>query len=177
MKMSCPSNASDASKCPVARALGYYAELITLIARVFMAHIFWKSGMIMYAYYLNGDFGRQVEIFREGLGLPFPAVFAWFTMIAEITLAFLLCIGLFGRAAAFILMVVTAIIEFGQISNIDHVYWFIILSFILIRGSGKISLDRLFCNRMKGHCSAPAVQAPAAKSKTTAVKPKNNRKK
>lgn len=168
MKMSCPSNGTNASKCPVACTLHCYGELINLIARVFMAQIFWKSGMIMYAYYLNNDFGRQVEIFREGLGLPFPAAFAWFTMIAEIGLAFLLCIGLFGRAAALILIIVTAIIEFGQISNVDHIYWFIILSFILVRGSGKVSLDRLFCSRKAAHCGTEAVvveEKPKAKAK------------
>ena len=68
----------------------------------------------------------------------------------EVILPILLILGLFTRASALGLLMMTALIEFfvtdsfgDSLSNPDHYLWMLLLAVPFLKGPGKFSLDTL----------------------------------
>ncbi len=124
--------------------------LLDLAIRLFMANIFFKSGLTRYSDYANGTWENQIEAFTEYH--PIPGVPGDIAAIAgtggELMLPVLLAFGLFTRFGAAGLLVMTIVIQFivpaeYELFNNDHYMWMLLLAVPMLRGGGKISIDYL----------------------------------
>lgn len=131
-----------------------FEPLLLLAIRLYMAGIFFSSGMLKFDNYLNDDWESTVYLFEEIHPVPFlPAdIAAVMGTAGELGLSTLLAFGLFGRFAALGLLFMTGVIELSFTVNEPdymtlpmHIMWALLLSVIIVRGSGRISLDSLLC--------------------------------
>ena len=75
---------------------------------------------------------------------PFPKIMAYGAGVAEILFPILLVFGLFGRLAAFALLIMTIIIQLTVPSGWPiHLTWAAMALAILVLGSGRLSLDNI----------------------------------
>ncbi len=121
------------------------APLFDLSVRLYLAYEFWKSGVLRFNDWKNGNFDNQVFLFELEHPVPGldPTLAAYMTTGAELILPIMLVLGLFGRFAAGGLLVMTAVIEFTYGHFDVHILWAFLALSILIRGPGKLSLDSL----------------------------------
>ena len=138
----------------VAHKIG--VPVFDLAIRIYMANIFWKSGILKFQNFLNDDWGSTVFLFEEIHPLPglAPNVGAVAGTVGELVLPILLAFGLFGRLGAIGLLVMTAAIQFlipaeYEMQNHEHYFWMFLLAAIAVRGSGLISLDTLLLKWIK----------------------------
>jgi len=127
-----------------------FSPLLVLGIRLFMANIFFQSGLIKFKNYLNGQWDTTIYLFEDIHPLPgIPAEIAAIGgTIGELVLPVLLAFGLFGRVGAAGLIVMTATIQFGipaeyDLKNPDHYMWMLLLAVPFIMGPGRLSLDYL----------------------------------
>ncbi|MCE9549870.1 MAG: DoxX family protein [Betaproteobacteria bacterium] len=121
----------------------YLAPLIDLGLRLYLANIFFKSGLTKV---LSWD--STLYLFSDVYNVPLlpPEVAASMAAGAELGLSALLVLGLFGRFAAaglFILNVV-AVISYADLSDAginQHLSWGILLGVLLILSRGNWSVD------------------------------------
>ncbi|MEQ1789648.1 MAG: DoxX family protein [Rickettsiales bacterium] len=120
------------------------SHLMLFILRLWIAHVFWVSGILKIE-----DFENTVALFRDEYQVPFlPPVFAAIMgTIFEISCPILLTLGLGTRLATLPLLVMTAVIQFTYDQNIQHAYWAMLLGTILCSGAGKFSADYLIKQR------------------------------
>ena len=136
----------------IQRANGLFSSipesLIALVARFAAATPFWRSARTK----VDGwDFWNVTDItvfiFENEFALPIlsPRVAATLASIGEHVLPVLLVLGLLTRFGALGLIIMTAVIQFlvfpGSWSV--HILWFAPLLYLLARGGGALSLDRL----------------------------------
>lgn len=147
------------AKGPVAAVRAIYAQaagaagkldwLALLGARLLVARVFLLSGLTKWngltirddTFYLFAD-----EYFaRYALPTPLINTFAVAAAVAEIALPMLLIFGLFTRAAALGLLVMTLVIQIFVYPDAwwnVHAWWTVVLLLILVKGPGAASLDR-----------------------------------
>lgn len=136
---------------PLRAAIEDYAgPLVLLLARLWMAKIFFDAG---WARIVN--WGSQDFLFSSIHPVPFlpSAVAAPVTTAGELGLSILLAFGLLGRLSATGLLIMTMVIQWvvGQtpegmengIANPSHYYWMLIFALLIVTGPGKLSLDQL----------------------------------
>ncbi|MEM6780606.1 MAG: DoxX family protein [Pseudomonadota bacterium] len=116
--------------------------------RLYMAKIFFDSGMIKLGKWTNEGFDAVVLGFREYYPVPgIPAELAAVAgTAAELILPVLLVVGLFSRFAAAGLLIMSMVIQFAipaeyGLQNIQHYFWMFLFAVILFKGPGKFSLD------------------------------------
>ncbi len=120
-----------------------------LAARLYIANVFFKSGMTRYHDWTHGNFANQISLFTTEHpvpGIP-PDIAAYMALGGEMILPVLLAIGLFGRFAAGGLLVMTVVLEYA-IEHFawqfhDHILWAFLTAALLVYGPGMISLDSL----------------------------------
>jgi putative oxidoreductase len=112
--------------------------IILLLFRLWMAHVFWVSGILKIE-----DFDNTIALFRDEYQVPIipPGIAAVLGTIFELSCPILLTLGLATRAATLPLLAMTAVIQFTYDQNIQHAYWAMLLAAILCFGAGKISVD------------------------------------
>jgi putative oxidoreductase len=126
--------------------------LVSLALRFGLAYPFWKSGLTKWVgigklsdsavLLFQEEF--KLHVFGKVYDFPYPQLTAYGAGVAEILLPLLLAIGLFGRFAAFGLLVMTAIIQLTIPSGWPlHLTWAAMALAILVLGSGRLSLDNL----------------------------------
>lgn len=120
------------------------ADLILGLARLGIGAIFLRSGLLK----LDGwDSGLTLALFESEYKLPFlpPELAAPLAMGAELTLPFLLFLGLGTRFAALALFGMTAVIQvFVYPHAFDtHAVWAVALLTLIKMGGGRFSLDHL----------------------------------
>ncbi len=127
-------------------------SLVSLALRFGLAVPFFKSGLTKWS-----GFGQlsdtTVLLFEEEFKFrtlgkiydyPFPKMMAYGAGVAEILLPILLALGLFGRFAAFGLLVMTAVIQLTIPSGWPiHLTWAAMALAIIVLGSGRLSADNL----------------------------------
>jgi len=121
----------------------YLAPVFDLGLRLFMANVFFKSGLTKIQ---NWD--STLYLFSDVYAVPLlpPEAAAWLATGAELGLSALLVLGLFGRFAAaglFILNVV-AVISYSELSETGishHMYWGMLLTVLLVLSRGAWSVD------------------------------------
>jgi putative oxidoreductase len=112
--------------------------VILLGLRLWMAYIFWKSGLTKIE-----DWNTTLFLFADEYQVPIlpPVMAAFFATAFELICPVLLCFGFLTRAATLPLLAMTAVIQFTYLQHTDHLYWAMLLGTILTSGPGKLSLD------------------------------------
>jgi putative oxidoreductase len=119
-------------------ALNSLAFLPVLGMRLWVASVFWKSGMTKLS-----SWESTVALFADEYQVPIlpPELAAYMGTAVELTAPILLVVGLGTRFAALSLLIMTAVIEFTYMHFDEHVIWALMLSLIFLQGAGKASID------------------------------------
>ena len=127
------------------RALDSLQPLAALLARLYIAQVFFLSGLTKIR-----DWGTTVALFTDEYKVPFlpPALAAAMGTAGELVLPVLLVLGLGGRFSPLGLFVVNAaaVISLSEIAPAafqQHVFWGSLLAALAIYGLGPLSVDRL----------------------------------
>ena len=117
-------------------------DLLLLIARVSVASVFLKSGLTKIE-----SWDVAVQLFAQEYMVPVlpPELAATIAATFELGASALIIAGLFTRLATLPLLGMTFVIEVFVYPDawVDHLMWATLLLFILTRGPGSVSLDRL----------------------------------
>jgi putative oxidoreductase len=131
--------------------------LLALPLRLAVATVFWNSAMTKLA---NWD--TTIELFTDEYKVPLlpPELAANLALSVELATPVLLVLGLLTRAAALVLLGMTAVIEIFVYPQAwpTHIQWAAMLLVLLCRGAGKLSLDHVVWQRISrpGGKAAPA---------------------
>ena len=138
-------------------------SLIALLGRFSIAAVFWKSGQTKVQGFaidiVGGEFqfgmprlsDSVVDLFRDEYRLPLvpPEIAAPLAAFAEHLFPLLILIGLATRFSALALLVMTATIQLLVYPDAypTHGVWAAVLLFLIARGPGAVSVDRLIARR------------------------------
>jgi putative oxidoreductase len=121
----------------------YLAPLLDLIVRIWLARVFFLSGLTKIQ-----SWDSTLSLFENEYHVPFlpPELAAYMGTFTELFFPVLLVLGLGTRFAAGVLFVfnVIAVISYpdlGEVGLKDHQYWGLLLLLPLLHGPGKISVD------------------------------------
>ena len=116
--------------------------VLALPLRLAVATDFWNSGMTKLS-----DWNATLSLFNDEYQVPLlpPELAANLAFAIEVTTPVLLVFGLLTRAAALLLLGMTAVIEIFVYPQAwpTHIQWAAILLVLLCRGAGSFSLDAL----------------------------------
>jgi len=133
----------------VIAALESLQPLALLAARLYIAHVFFLSGLTKIR-----DWDITLALFTDEYQVPLlpPGVAAALGTGGELVLPVLLALGLAGRFAAAGLFVVNAVAvislrEIAAAALQQHVLWGSLLVALVLWGSGRWSIDRLVAPR------------------------------
>jgi len=130
-------------------ANGIPQSFISLVARVAVANVFWRSGQTKVEGWSLKD--STFYLFREEYKVPLlpPDLAAYMATISEHLFSVLLLVGLASRLSAAGLLFMTAVIQIFVYPDgwPDHILWFTALLLIIARGPGAVSLDHLLFRR------------------------------
>lgn len=129
----------------VVRLLEALIPIFDLSLRLYLAHIFWKGGMVKLSSWMS-----TVMLFTMVYDVPVlpPELAAYLATAIELGGSFLLAIGLAGRWAALSLfgLNIIASISYGQLSEAalqEAFYWGILFLYFVLHGPGLLSADAL----------------------------------
>lgn len=130
----------------IGRALSWLNQVpyavLALPLRFAVAIVFWSSAMAKLA-----NWETTISLFTDDYKVPLlpPVLAANMALTIELTTPVLLVLGLFTRAAALVLLGMTAVIEIFVYPQAwpTHIQWAAMLFVLLCRGAGEVSLDRL----------------------------------
>lgn len=120
-----------------------------LLARAAIATIFWRAAATKLA-----NFDLTISLFQDEYlrNLPFlpAAPMAYLATATEISMPALILVGLFTRLATLPLFGMALFIQVFvyPMSWPDHLVWVTLLTFLLARGAGAISLDALIGRKL-----------------------------
>lgn len=133
------------------RALNCLQPLAALLARLYIAQVFFLSGLTKLR-----DWEITVALFTDEYKVPLlpPAMAAFMGTAGELVLPVLLVLGLGGRFSALGLFVVNvvAVISLSEIAPAalqQHIFWGSLLAALAIYGLGPWVLDRWISPRFK----------------------------
>ncbi len=126
------------------RLLLHAAPALDLGLRLFLANVFFKSGLTKIQ-----TWDSTLYLFREEYKVPLlPADFAAYLGTAsELAFPVLLVLGLFGRFGALGLTILNAVAAYSYYDQLSeaglnqHLYWGLLLGVLLLHGMGKWSAD------------------------------------
>lgn len=158
-----PSRLESLVRCAISLTERIPDSLIALLGRFSIAAVFWKSGQTKvqgFAIDIVGgeyQFGMPrlsdsvVDLFRDEYRLPLvpPEIAAPLAAFAEHLFPLLILIGLATRFSALALLVMTATIQLLVYPDAypTHGVWAAVLLFLIARGPGAVSIDRLIARR------------------------------
>lgn len=126
------------------RALDSLQPLAALLARLYIAQVFFLSGLTKLR-----DWDTTLALFADEYKVPLlsPAIAAFTGTAGEMVLPVLLVLGLAGRFSALGLFIVNAVAvialsEIAPAALQQHVFWGALLAGLAIYGLGPWSLDR-----------------------------------
>ena len=130
-------------------SLNALAPLLDLGIRVWVANIFWKSGLTKIQ-----SWDTTVALFTHEYQVPLlsPTMAATLGTGVELIFPVLLVLGLAGRLSAGVLFIfnLIAVISYPDLNEIgikDHIYWGILLLVPLLHGPGRLSVDYYLSRR------------------------------
>ncbi|HXH03054.1 MAG TPA: DoxX family membrane protein [Candidatus Competibacteraceae bacterium] len=127
------------------RALDALTPLVDLGVRLWVANVFFKSGLTKIA-----SFDSTLLLFTYEYHVPLLSPY-WAAVLgtaAELSLPVLLVLGLGGRLPALALFVfnIIAVLSYPELNEAglrDHQLWGLLLAVTLTHGPGPLTLDRL----------------------------------
>lgn len=126
------------------KLLGHSA--LALVDRIAIAAIFFLSGRTKVEGFLTVS-DSAIMLFREEYKVPLisPEIAAHMATYAEHLFPLLLLVGLFTRLSALALLCMTAVIQIFVYPDAwpTHLSWAGLLLYLVARGAGKASLDRV----------------------------------
>lgn len=138
--------------CAFTRALHRAAPLVDLGLRLYVAKVFFDSGLVKIQ-----SWSSTLMLFEYEYAVPLlpPAMAAYLGTAAELTLPVLLALGLAGHFAALALFLfnIVAVISYPDLSEVglqNHMYWGMLLAYLAVHGPGKLSLDTWLLARKTG---------------------------
>jgi putative oxidoreductase len=136
---------------PIVKGLDFLNPLVDLGVRLWVANVFWKSGLASLH-----DWQGTLDLFSYEFHVPLlpPVVAAYLGTGIELVFPVFLALGLGSRLSAFVLFVfnIMAVISYPALNEAglkDHMYWGMLLLISLLHGPGRISLDHLICRKLK----------------------------
>lgn len=130
-------------------SLSYLQPISDVIIRLYVANVFWKSGVNKFQ-----SWETTVFLFEYEYSVPLlsPEVAAAAGTFTELFFPVLLVIGLMGRFSAFVLFVfnIVAVLSYPTLNDagiIQHTLWGLLLMGLMVHGVGKLSLDQLLKSR------------------------------
>lgn len=158
-----PSRLESLVHCAISLTERIPDSLIALLGRFSIAAVFWKSGQTKVQGFaidiVGGEFhfgmprlsDSVVDLFRDEYRLPLvpPEIAAPMAAFAEHLFPLLILIGLATRFSALALLVMTATIQLLVYPDAypTHGVWAAVLLFLIARGPGAVSIDRLIARR------------------------------
>jgi len=144
---------------PILRALDYLTPLGDLLARLWVAKIFFQSGLVKIQ-----NWSSTVNLFTYVYHVPLlpPHFAAILGTTAEFVLPILLILGLGGRIIILIFFIYNAVCVIsynflwtpqGSMGLDQHINWGLLLMLLMFHGSGKLSLDHWLYKRHGHHLS------------------------
>ncbi len=131
-------------------SLNRLSPLVDLGVRLFVASVFFKSGLTKIA-----SWDSALALFDNEYAVPLlpPGIAALLGTGVELTFPVLLAFGLGARVAALVLFAfnLIAVISYPDLSAAglkDHQTWGLLLLITLLHGPGKLSLDHLIGRRL-----------------------------
>lgn len=131
--------------CLMTRSLDALQPLAALLARLYIAQVFFLSGLTKLR-----DWDTTIALFTDEYRVPLlpPALAAATGTAGELALPVLLVLGLGGRFSPLGLFVVNAVavVSLGEIAPAalqQHVFWGALIAGLAIYGLGPWTLDRL----------------------------------
>ncbi len=130
----------------LAQALNQLQPLAALLARAYVAQVFFMSGLTKVR-----DWSVTLALFQEEYHVPLlpPELAAWLGTAGELALPVLLLLGLGARVPALGLSVVNVVAvwslsEIAPAALQQHITWGVLLAALALYGSGRWTLDRYF---------------------------------
>jgi len=131
------------------RGLQALAPALDLGVRLFVASVFFKSGLTKIA-----TWSSTISLFENEYAVPLlpPEIAAYLGTGVELLFPVLLVVGLGTRFSALVLFVfnIVAVVSYpdlGEVGLRDHQTWGLLLLVTLLHGPGKLSLDHLVARR------------------------------
>lgn len=129
----------------------WLAPIVLLAIRLWMADIFFRSGLLKIQ-----DLGSATFLFTEVHPVPLlpPVLAAYIATAVELVASTLLALGLCARLAALPMLAMTLVIQFIVGANDpafhvdEHYYWMFLLIIVIAFGPGALSLDRWLAHRL-----------------------------
>ena len=132
-----------------AAARRFPLSLLELGMRLAVGATFFRSGMNKLQ-----SFDTAITLFREEYRLPLlpPEIAAYMGTAVELGAPVLLVLGLFARLGAAALLTMTLVIQFlvYPANWPEHLMWASILAYVLTRGPGALSIDRVIAFNLFG---------------------------
>lgn len=123
-------------------------SVIALASRLAVADVFWRSGQTKVSGFSIRE--ETFYLFREEYKVPLlpPDVAAYLSTIGEHVFPILLFFGLASRLSALGLFGMTMVIQLFVVPGgwPEHILWLSLLTLIIGRGPGAVSLDHLIWN-------------------------------
>lgn len=131
----------------VYKTLDFLAPVSDLLIRLWVANVFFKSGLTKIQSMENTIF---LFTYEYSVPLLSAETAAYLGTFIELTFPVLLALGLAGRFSAFVLFAfnIMAVISYPGLSAVglrDHQLWGVMLLVPLLHGPGKLSVDFLIC--------------------------------
>ena len=120
-------------------------SVIALASRIAVADVFWRSGQTKVSGFSIRE--ETFYLFREEYKVPLlpPDLAAYLSTIGEHVFPVLLFVGFASRLSALGLFGMTMVIQLFVVPGgwPEHILWLSLLTLIIARGPGAISLDHL----------------------------------
>jgi putative oxidoreductase len=154
------TTAFDASASPESALVGrleafrasarkFPLSLLEFGMRLAVGATFFKSGMVK-----AQSLDTTVALFRDEYQLPLlpPEIAAYLGTSVELGAPVLLVLGLFARLGAAALLAMTLVIQFLVYPSNwpEHLMWASVLAYVLTRGAGAFSIDRIVAFNLFG---------------------------
>jgi putative oxidoreductase len=162
------------------RALNRLQPLAALAARLFVAQVFWLSGLTKLR-----DWSSTLELFAYEYQVPLlpPPVAAVLGTAGELVLPVLLVLGLGGRVAALGLSVVNVVAvlslpDMPEAALQLHLFWGSLLVGLAVHGPGRWSVEAWlgsWLSRQGANQPSPAEVPPAPEARGRYSQPTNPR--
>lgn len=137
------------------------ADLLDLGIRLYVARVFWLSGLTKIR-----DWDTTVALFKDEYHVPLlpPELAALAGTTGELLFPLLLVVGLGSRFAAFGLSLVNvmAVVSYWHVLKeaepalMQHLFWGVLLLVTLLHGPGRIALDAVLARTFSPHPGARA---------------------